>query len=121
MKKYITKIYSIILLTFVALPVSVLAQANPRVNLGQSAPDIIKQNNINVFIGQIIQGVLGFLGIIFVILIIYAGFVLMTAGGDATKVTKAKGIISRAILGLVVVMLSYAISFYVISQLTNIQ
>jgi ABC-type multidrug transport system permease subunit len=50
----------------------------------------------------IIVGFLGVLGLIFIILIIVAGFNFMTAGGDEQKVTKAKDSIRRAIIGLII-------------------
>lgn len=117
MKKSIIKIVSVISLAFLLLPSALLA-ADPITNLTQATPDLIK-GNLPSLIGSFIQAVLGLLGIIFVILIIYAGFIWMTAGGDASKITKAKGIITAAITGLAIVLLSYAITFFVISSITG--
>ncbi|MFH1610448.1 MAG: Ig-like domain-containing protein [Patescibacteria group bacterium] len=58
-------------------------------------------NIINVF--------LGLLGLIAVILIIYAGFIWMTSQGRAERVEKARKIIINAIIGLVIILLSYLI------------
>lgn len=65
-------------------------------------------------IGSIIQVILGFLGIIFLILVIYAGFLWMTAGGNSDKVDKAKSILVQATIGLVVILAAYAITEFVI-------
>lgn len=73
--------------------------------------------NPSVIIGRIIGALISLLGIIFVVLLVYGGFTWMTAQGAEDKIKKAKGIISSAIIGLVVVFASYAISQAVISAL----
>ncbi|MBU1062963.1 hypothetical protein KJ700_02205, partial [Patescibacteria group bacterium] len=77
--------------------------------------------NISVIdvIGYGIQAILGLLGIIFLILILYAGFNWMTAAGDEEKVTKAKETLSRAIIGLVIIVSAYLITIFVFSKLPN--
>ncbi len=67
---------------------------------------------------DIIQTVLGFLGLLFVVLIIIAGFQWMTAGGNADTTTKARQRITNAVIGLVIVLAAYSITWFVI---TNIQ
>ncbi len=68
--------------------------------------------SVSVFdlIAKAINYVLGFVAIIFLGLIIYGGYMWMFAGGDENKVMKAKKIITNAILGAVVLMLSGAIA-----------
>lgn len=66
---------------------------------------------------RIINYSLGFLGIILVCLILYAGFTWMTAGGDPEKVGKAKRMIRNAIIGLVIILSAWAITTFVISKL----
>ena len=65
----------------------------------------------------IVKVLLGFLGIIAIIIILYGGFVWMTAGGNEENVSKAKKIISSGIIGLVIIFISYAIATFVITQL----
>ena len=67
-------------------------------------------------LGIIIQVALSLLGIIFMGLIIYAGYNWMTAMGDEQKVTKAKDTITRAVIGLVIVIAAYAVSYFVIQK-----
>jgi len=67
-------------------------------------------------IGNVIGVLLGFLGIVMVVLIIYGGFLWMTAGGDEAKVTKAKTIIRNAIIGIVIILAAYIITGFVIEQ-----
>lgn len=67
-------------------------------------------------IGSIIQVALSFLGVIFLILMIYGGFLWMTAKGNEEQVTKAKNLITAAIIGLIIVISAYAISYVLIKQ-----
>jgi len=52
---------------------------------------------------------LGFLGLIAVSMIIYAGILLVTAQGDDQQIGKGKKILLWAAVGLVLIMLSFAI------------
>jgi hypothetical protein len=69
-------------------------------------------------VGQLISVFLGLLGVIFLVLVIYAGFIWMTAAGDEKAVAKARNILLSAVVGLVILLASYAISSFVIEQLS---
>jgi hypothetical protein len=57
----------------------------------------------------------GFIGIITVILIIYAGFLVLTGGWDDEKLKKAKSIIAYAIIGIFLLVVSYILfNFFVL-------
>lgn len=58
-----------------------------------------------------------FAGVIAVILIIYAGFMYVTSAGDAGKVTKAKNIIAASIIGIIIIILAYAITAFVAGRI----
>ncbi len=82
--------------------------------------------NINAFnqsvsatqiIATVISVFLGLLGIIFVILIIIAGFNWMTANGDETKIEKAQKTIKAAIIGLIIIVAAYSITKFVFEKL----
>lgn len=64
-------------------------------------------------VGSIIGNVLAFVGVIFLGLIIYAGYEWMTAGGDSAKTTKAIGIMTDAVVGLIVIGAAYLLTQYV--------
>ena len=70
-------------------------------------------DNPSFVIGDILNGVFGILGTIFLLLIIYGGTLWMTAAGNEEQVTKAKKILSSATIGLFIVVLSYVISLFV--------
>jgi len=80
---------------------------------------IPKDTDIPPKIGKIVGAVLAFVGIIFFVLIIYGGFMWMTAGGDEQKVTKAKDLITQAVIGLIIVLAAYAITAFIGTVLTG--
>jgi hypothetical protein len=69
--------------------------------------------------GLIIETLLGFLAIIFVVLLIYAGFQWMTAQGNEEKVEKSLHTITRAIIGLAIIIAAYAITYFVFNALNG--
>lgn len=69
---------------------------------------------------NVVQWALGFLGLIAVIFIMYGGFIWMTAAGNQDKVAKAKKIITRAVIGLVIVLLSWAIVTFIVDRALNL-
>lgn len=72
---------------------------------------------IFTFINGIITAIFGILGLVFLFLTLYAGWLWMTAQGDSKKVTKAKDILSQAVIGLIIVVLSYGISYMVVGTI----
>lgn len=64
-------------------------------------------------IGTIVQGLLGLLGVLFLILIIWGGYQWMVAGGEEEKVTHAKSTLTNAIIGLAVVLGAWAIYSFI--------
>ena len=59
----------------------------------------------------VIRVVLNFLAVIFLILIIYAGFLWMTAGGKEENMEKAKKILFRSVIGIIIVLSAYSITW----------
>ena len=57
--------------------------------------------------------VLSFLGTIFVILIIYGGFLWMTARGNEEQSKKAKNIIRDAVIGVIIILASGTIMYFI--------
>ncbi len=80
-------------------------------------------NDANGFLssrlGVIIGSILSFIGVIFMLLIIYGGILWMTAMGKENQVEKAKNIIIQAVIGLVIVLAAYAITSFIGNQLTG--
>ena len=66
-------------------------------------------NSLSSFAGTIVNIALTSLGVIFVILIIVAGFMWMTSSGDKEKIDKATKMISASVIGLLIVVAAYAL------------
>ncbi|MFA5945835.1 MAG: hypothetical protein WC802_02920 [Patescibacteria group bacterium] len=76
--------------------------------------------NIGTFIGfYIIQPVLGILGLLFLVLMIYAGVLWMTASGNEKRVQKAKDILIAAVIGATIIVGAYAITNALFSALSS--
>jgi len=70
-------------------------------------------------LSKIITTALSLVGTIFLGLTIYAGILWMTASGEEDKITKAKSILTAAIIGLAITMMAYAITAFVTKGLTT--
>jgi hypothetical protein len=81
------------------------------------AQDGTPKNSIQSIIVFVINAVLGLLGVIFLVLILYAGFLWMTAGGNDEQVGKAKKLLTNSIIGVVVIVAAYAISYFVLTAI----
>lgn len=124
MKKIYTFLFS--LLVFSVLSINpVLAQDKSfGLNKTVQSVDVFKSQNevsynedfITGRIGDIIGMVLSFVGVIFLIIIIYSGIMWMTAMGNDQKVEKAKTMVINATIGLIIVFSAYAITNFVGSQ-----
>jgi hypothetical protein len=68
---------------------------------------------------NIIFYVLGFVGLFFVASLLYAGFEWMTSGGSEEKISKAKSRLKNSIIGIVIIISSYLITFNVANLLLN--
>ncbi len=120
LKRFILTLTSLALL---AVPVIVLAQGT----LDTADDEFIKlkpklgnvEEDLGTSVGTAINAALGLVGLIFLVLMVYAGFLWMTARGDSEKVDSAQKIIIASVIGLVIVVSAYAISVLVTSKFTS--
>jgi hypothetical protein len=75
-----------------------------------SLPDIV---------GTLIKTAIGLLGLIFLVLTVYAGYLWLIARGNKEEVQKAKDTLTRGIIGMIIVVSAYAIASFVINRLTK--
>ena len=73
--------------------------------------------DIRIIVARIIRVVLGLLGIIALVIIIYAGFKWMTAGGEEEKITTAKNQLTNGVIGLIIILAAYSVATFVFYQL----
>jgi len=104
-----------------------LAQATPD-TFGTAAKNLETSGNfifgsgtnkldLATLVGNLIRASLLLLGIIFLGLTVYAGYLWMTAAGQEEKITEAKKTLIRASIGMAIVLGSYAITNFVINNL----
>ena len=113
-------------LALVAIPASAATtiDSNPQTlldqtGIGGTTPSAQAGAQLPILIGRIIRVLLSLLGVIFLVLMVYAGFLWMTARGEEEPVTKAKDIIRQAIIGMIIVFLAYAITGFVVNAIVN--
>lgn len=73
--------------------------------------------SVESVVGNVVSIALSMIGIVFFLLILYAGFNWMIARGNAEAVDKSKAIIEGAVIGLIIVMAAYAITNFVFTSL----
>ncbi len=73
--------------------------------------------DIRIIIANIIRAALGLVGIVLVCLILYAGYLWMTAGGNEDQIGQAKSIIRNAVIGLVIILSAYSIVAFIMKML----
>ncbi len=89
-------------------------------NLGVTAQKAgTTQSDVSTVIGTVINTALTLVGLIFLVLMVYAGYLWMTARGESDPVDKAKKIIAGSIVGLVIVLSAYAITAFVTEGFTK--
>lgn len=77
-------------------------------------------SDLRLTIFRLINIALGFIGTITLLIGLYAGFMWFTAAGDSGKVETAKLTLRNAVIGLIVIMMSYGIVTFVFRSLTPV-
>lgn len=94
-----------------------LALSKCRLEMVQTPAGFNAENDPVVIVGKVINIFLALLGVIFLVLTVYGGYLWMTARGDEQQVTKAKDVLKAAAIGLGITLGAYAISSFVVSRL----
>lgn len=94
-------------LFFLSAPAAMAALQNP---LGSNV-------TIPIIIGRIIRAILGLSGVLALLMFVYGGFLYLISAGDAKKVQKGKETFTNAIIGLIIIFISYTLVDFVIKSL----
>ncbi|TAL19965.1 hypothetical protein EPN90_02025 [Patescibacteria group bacterium] len=97
------------------------AAAQAPVNVGLT-PEVsqaigLGTQDIRVTAARIIRNLMGLLGIVAVLLILYGGWLWMSSQGEEEKVTKAKQVLTSAVIGLAIILSAMAIAQFVLRSL----
>lgn len=68
-------------------------------------------------VGELVKVILGVVGIIFLGLLIYGGFLWMTDQGDEAQVKNAKNVLRNATIGLLIVVMAYSATIFIVDKL----
>jgi len=110
-----------VLLAIFLLSNFVLAAAGP--DVGITYPEgtgLSNTQDIRIIIAKIIRVIIGFLGIIAVGLIIYAGWLWMSSEGNEEKVGQAKKTLTNAVIGLIIILSAFAIVSFILNKLMGV-
>jgi len=103
------------------LPALAATDGNDKYGLNTTANaatlDTASKRDLPTIIGQAVNYLFGALGVVFLTVTLVGGYIWMTAGGNEEKVKQAKGFIINGINGMIVIFLSYALVYLVITAL----
>lgn len=106
---------------FLGLTSSAFAQeTNPRSWLDGQV-DLVKDLTIQQLITGIINWFIGAAVIVSIVMIVWAGYSYMTAGGDEGKVQKATKSLTNAIIGLIISLLAMVIVNFIKNTILKAQ
>lgn len=117
-------VFAIMAVALTAVNLAPIAMAQGLINPGDQPGAIANQTggegDIREFAKTILNFILGFLGFIAVVYIIYGGFLYIMSGGDDANVEKGKKIILNAAIGIIIILASFAIVNTVLKAPTGV-
>jgi heme/copper-type cytochrome/quinol oxidase subunit 2 len=120
MKKMLRYVVAFAMVLAFAVPMAIPAMAaSVDVGMNYAAGAGLGERDPREIAASIINIMLGFLGILAVVIILIGGFKWMTAAGNEDQVGEAKKIIVAGIIGLVIILASWGIASFVLSNLLN--
>lgn len=114
MKNYIVSAFIAILgVSALALPAGQVAAYNPLDGActGGASNEVCKNKDekLEPILGTIINTLLYIVGAISVVMVIFAGIMYAISSGDSGRVSKAKNMLTYAIVGLIVSLIAFAL------------
>jgi len=125
------------LITFVvmmALALNLIGVAAPafaagvelREGLDTIGQDVFKESpggasgtSLTTRISELIKTILSVLGVIMLMLFLYAGWLWMSNRGGKENIGKAKSIMGEAVIGLAIILSAYSITDFVVANLSK--
>ncbi|MFA5109286.1 MAG: pilin [Patescibacteria group bacterium] len=129
-KKQIFSVIFLSIFSLIAVVSTLPAQADQSLLDSQAGLNVIGKKaygnatpaDVRTTAGKVINVILGFLGVIFLGLTVFAGFKYMTSAGNEEKAKEAISLLRNAIIGLVIVLMAWGItrfSVWVLSRTAN--
>ncbi|MDD4902745.1 MAG: pilin [Patescibacteria group bacterium] len=117
MRKKILKIFIVVFVLVAVFAVAKISFAQINLGLEYGNATGLAATDPRLIIGRIIQIFLGLLGVIALGLIIYGGFLWMTAGGNEEQIERAKKTLVSAIIGLAIILSAFGIATFILNSL----
>lgn len=112
-----TLVFAVLFLAIFFVAKFALAQASPDLGLDYAAQTDLSAEDPRIIAARIIRIFMGFLGIIAVGIIMYAGWLWMTASGNSERIETAKKLLLGAVIGLIIILSAFAIASFILSKL----
>ena len=124
MKKFLRVLMVAAMALTIAMPMVTLAQVDADSAYGindvaNSGLNLSNDKDPKEIAASIINIILGFLGLLAVVIILIGGFKWMTAGGNEENVASAQKIIVAGVIGLVIILASWGIATFVLQQISG--
>lgn len=109
---FLAIIFSLVLLPSITGAQDLQSQVMGQVDAGAQTAKLDKTNP-QIVIAKVIEIILSTVGIVFIVLLVYGGYMFITAQGEEEKIKKAMDIIKPAVVGLIVILIAYSITYFV--------
>ncbi len=119
----------VVLILFLVIPYFVFAKDNGQAKKaaidrlsevsGQTYGDQMEESAVGEIVANFINGFLALIGVIFLCFMIYGGYLWLTAGGNEDNVKKAKAIIKNSIIGIIIIVAAYAVTYFVLEHILS--
>lgn len=119
MKKLLTVAASTAMYALPAVALAQLEESNFGFDNFASATNLGTDVPVVQTVANIINILLGFLGVIAIVLILIGGFKWMTSQGNEEKIGEAKKLLGAGVVGLVIIFVAYALAYFIVNQLAN--
>jgi hypothetical protein len=86
---------------------------------GKDGANLGDPSDPRVIIARLIKWTLGIVGVVGVVLALYAGFLIMTSAGNEEKIETGKKILLYSVGGLIIVITAYSIVLFVYTGIYN--
>ncbi len=115
MRRFFPLILAAVLMLAIASPA--LADSTGSSTSAVTIPNPIACNDATCLISQVIRYILGVIAILATLMFVWGGVMMLTSAGNADRVKRAKETLAWAAIGIIIIILSWAIIRFVLSGL----
>lgn len=105
------------MIAFAPTPAAAIGVQDDRLGVEYGEAAGLSTLDVRTLIARIVNVFVGFLGLVFVLLTLYAGWGVMMARGNSDEMQKALGTLKHAIIGLIVILMAYSFTSFILNSL----